>query len=89
MDSATPVIENLEATEYGKIVIRASDGKRYEADLTSFSKVKCFPSTSDAWKQASVDSYGLGVVWPTRFEVHIDQIIGLAFSVSTSKSATQ
>jgi hypothetical protein len=34
--------------------------------------------TTPAYPRVSIESYGLGLVWVSRFEVHIDQIIGLA-----------
>ena len=43
-----------------------------------FQAVTCFPATEDAWRQVSIDSYGLALVWTNRFEVHVDQVIGLA-----------
>ena len=41
----------------------------------------CFPRDAAAWSQVSIDSYGLALVWASRFEVHVDQIIGLAARV--------
>jgi hypothetical protein len=40
--------------------------------------VYCYPKTEEEWRQVAIDSYGLGLVWTTRFEVHVDQVIGLA-----------
>jgi hypothetical protein len=59
-------------------VVEVSDGRRYHADLTSFERVYCYPRDEAAWRQVSADSYGLGLVWASRFEVHIDQVMGLA-----------
>ena len=61
--------------------ICASDGSRYEADLSPLSTVYCFPRDAAAWSRVSIDSYGLALVWTSRFEVHVDQIIGLATRV--------
>ena len=33
----------------------------------------------EEWTQVSVDSYGRALIWTSRFEAHIDQIIGLTF----------
>jgi hypothetical protein len=73
-----------------RVSIEASDGRRYEADLSSFCGVYCFPRDADEWSQVSIDSYGLGLVWASRFEVHVDQIIGLAGHVeaATARPAT-
>jgi hypothetical protein len=64
-----------------RVSIEASDGNRYEADLSPFASVYCFPRDASAWARVSIDPYGLGLVWASRFEVHVDQIMGLATSV--------
>ena len=87
MDSPSPVITKISTPSFKKVVIEASDGNRYYSDLTSFSKVYCFPKTESDWKQVSVDSYGLGLVWTSRFEVHVDQVIGLAAKVESIQQA--
>lgn len=78
MDTATPVILRVEAPSYGRVVVEASDGVRYHANLSSLSPVYCYPRDAAAWRQVSPDSYGLGLIWASRFEVHVDQVIGLA-----------
>jgi hypothetical protein len=35
----------------------------------------------------SIDSYGLGLVWACRFEVHADQVIGLADKIDRAEAA--
>ena len=87
MDRAPPVIKKVSALSYKIIVVEASDGIRYEADLTSLAKVYCFPRNISEWKRLSIDNYGLGVIWSSRFEVHVDQIIGLATKVEKIKTA--
>jgi len=74
----TPVILRVDTPAYGRVVVEASDGVRYHADLSSFARVYCYPSDQAAWTQVSPDSYGLGLIWASRFEVHVDQVIGLA-----------
>lgn len=83
MDSTTPVVLNLNSQEYMKISIDSSDGKRYYADLSSFKNVYCFPKSLDEWKKVYPDSFGTALIWSSRFEVHIDQIIGLAHRIET------
>jgi len=78
MGTPTPVILSVKTPTYSEVVIEASDGKRYFADLAPFKQVYCFPKTLEAWQQVAVDSQGLGLVWTSRFEVHVDQILGLA-----------
>lgn len=81
MGAATPMIRSVDAREYGRVLIEATDGKRYEADLTPMSSVYCFPRDLTEWRKVSIDSHALGLVWENRFEVHADQIIGLAVRV--------
>jgi hypothetical protein len=75
------MIRSVATPGYKQVVIEASDGKRYQADLASFSNVHCFPKDVAEWEQVSIDAYGLALVWPGRFEVHVDQVVGLATSV--------
>lgn len=79
MGVTDPLIVKIEIPEYKKIIIEASDGLRYHSDLSELSRVYCFPKSKEEWTQVSVDSYGRVLIWTSRFEVHIDQIIGLAF----------
>ena len=81
MGGPTPLIRSVTTPAYMRVVIEASDGRRYEADLSSFSGVYCFPRDADEWSRVSIDSYGLGLVWANRFEVHIDQVLRLATHV--------
>jgi|CXWL01.1.fsa_nt_gi hypothetical protein len=81
MGTTTPMIRSVEAGDYGRVAVEASDGNRYEADLMPLSAVYCFPRDLAEWQRVSVDSHALGLIWANRFEVHIDQIIGLATSV--------
>ena len=72
------MILKVTAPERGRVVVEASDGRRYSADLTSFSTVYCYPASGEAWSEVRPDADGLGLVWTSRFEVHVDQVIGLA-----------
>lgn len=78
MGAPSPVIQKLTTPGYRQIVIEASDGIRYYTDLSPLESVYCFPRTQADWEQVAVDSHGLALVWTTRFEVHVDQIVGLA-----------
>ena len=78
MGYTAPVVTKLSIPAYKKIIIETSDNHRYESDLSSLSGVYCFPKTEADWKKCSLDSYGLGIIWSSRFEVHVDQVIGLA-----------
>ena len=78
MGAANPVILRVETPEHGRVVIEASNGSRYEADLGSFSSVYCYPTTRAAWEEVTPDSSGYALVWTSRFEVHIDQVMALA-----------
>jgi hypothetical protein len=81
MGHPTPLIRSVTTPAYRQVSIEASDGNRYTADLSSFAGVYCFPRDPNEWSKVSVDSHGLALVWTCRFEVHIDQIIGLATRV--------
>ena len=81
MGSSTPLIRSVATPAYRWVSIEASDGNRYEADLSPLSSVYCFPGDAAEWSRVSIDSYGLALVWASRFEVHVDQIIGLAARV--------
>lgn len=87
MGSADPLILSVAASDYGKVSIEASDGYRYSADLLPLAHVYCFPKNAVDWGKVSIDSYGLGLIWENRFEVHVDQIVGLATTVEVLKKA--
>ena len=74
----TPMIKKISTPSYKIMIIETSDDHRYESDMSSLSAVYCFPKDEAEWKKCSVDSYGLGIIWSSRFEVHVDQVIGLA-----------
>jgi hypothetical protein len=78
MGTPSPLILKAETPDYGRVVIDASDGNRYHSNLTALSRVYCFPKTREDWDRVAPDGHGLALVWTTRFEVHVDQIIGLA-----------
>lgn len=79
MGSPDPVAVRVFTPEYKKVVVEASDGHRYHADLSSLSGVYCFPKNKAEWDQVSADSFGSALIWTSRFEAHMDQIIGLAY----------
>jgi hypothetical protein len=56
MGGSTPLIRSVTTPAYMGVVIEASDGCRYEADLSSFSGVYCFPHDADEWSRVSIDS---------------------------------
>ena len=87
MGTTTPLIRSVTAPTYGHVVIIASDDHRYEADLSTLHNVYCFPRDLPEWQRVSIDSYGLGLVWENRFEVHVDQVIGLATRVEPTRDA--
>jgi hypothetical protein len=81
VDSSNPLVVSVSTPAYGRVAIEASDGRRYEADLSLFSGVYCFPRTEEEWAAVAPDAAGLGLVWTTRFEVHVDQVVALAHRV--------
>jgi hypothetical protein len=81
MDNSTPIIINVIPQKLPNIAVETNEGKIYYSDLSSFEKVYCFPKNQEEWEKVFPDSYGLGLIWSSRFEIHIDQIIGLAYDV--------
>jgi hypothetical protein len=88
MGSTSPLILKVTTPEYKKVVIEASDGKRYFADLSTMENVYCFPRDKQGWDQVTPDDFGSALIWSSRFETHIDQLIGLAYkSEAIAKTA--
>jgi len=81
MGSTHPVIVKVAAPKRGKITIETSDGFRYHADLSPLSRVYCYPKSNKEWAAVSIDDFGTALIWKNRFEVHVDQIVGLAKKV--------
>lgn len=79
MGKSSPVIVDVIFDAYKKVAVEASNGMRYYSDLSLLQSVYCFPKNFQEWQKGTVDSYGLAIIWPSRFEVHVEQIIGLAY----------
>jgi hypothetical protein len=86
VDSTNKIIKYFEVLEYKKIKIVLNDGTVVFSDLKEFDDVYCFPTEKD-WNKISIDNYGRGLIWSTRFEVHIDQIIDSSYSVEKENNA--
>jgi len=84
MDSANRIILKVQALEYNKLSVILNDNKIYYCDLSFFSKVFCYPKQNE-WSKVSIDSHGLDLIWPSRFEVHVDQLIHEAYLVEPAK----
>lgn len=87
MGTTSPVILKVVVPEYGKVIVDASNGKRYFSELASLSGVYCFPKDESEWRAVSPDAGGYALIWTSRFEAHIDQIIGLATKVEDSSQS--
>lgn len=85
IDSTHKAIKEVEGLEYKKIRVTLTNGTIFVADLSEFETVYCFP-TPNQWNQVSIDSYGRGIIWSSKFEVHIDQVCHFADSIE-QKSA--
>lgn len=85
MDSSSELIKKVSTPRYGEVVIETNN-KRYFAKLERFKKVFCYPEETE-WPKVSIDSRGLDLIWPSRFELHIDQIIDHAYKTEIIKEA--
>jgi hypothetical protein len=86
MDNTVTIIKKVTPLEYNKLIIETNAGERYFSDLSFFQKVYCYPQSGE-WDKVSIDNYGLDLLWPTRFEVHITQIIDSSYKVEKIKRA--
>jgi hypothetical protein len=85
MGGSTPLIVSVSTPAYGRVVIETSDGRRYHADLAPvFSTVHCYPKTAETWAAVTPDAAGFALIWSSRFEVHVDQVLALADRVESS-----
>lgn len=87
MDQTTSVILSVEAPRYKEVVIQASDGYKYTSDLSRFASVYCFPKDQQEWEKVFIDSEGRSLIWSSRFEVHIDQILANVVSKEVTTSS--
>lgn len=86
MGGTAPLILSVSTPDYGKIVVETSDGRRHHVDLAPvFSRVHCFPKDTAEWAIVTPDAAGLALVWSTRFEVHVDQVLALANRVEPAR----
>lgn len=88
MGTPSTLIIKVTTPDFKKVIVDTSDGRRFHADLSTLSTVYCFPKNPTEWSQVTPDSFGSALIWTSRFEAHIDQIIGLAFKTESGiKSA--
>ena len=86
MGSSTPLIVSVSTPAYGRVTVETSDGRQHHADLAAaFSSVHCFPKDATDWAAVTPDAAGLALVWGTRFEVHVDQVLALANRVEPAR----
>ena len=78
-----PKILKVETPEYGKLIVEASDGVRYHADLTVLSHIANFPQDEGVWNRVKIDNYGITLIWPSRLQLHLGQISSRAFKKET------
>ena len=75
MNKTTLLIVSVSALQNSLVEVQLSDGSVIQADLSRFNAVCCFPKTDADWQKVSVDSHGLDLIWASRFEVHVDQVL--------------
>jgi hypothetical protein len=85
MGKANIMIKKAKALALPKVEIETNESKRYIADLSDFKSVYCFPKNQKEWSNISITASGFNLTWGTRFEVHIDQILDSAESVTDAK----
>lgn len=74
-------IREVQTPSYGKLVIRTTLGSIYHIDMTALSGQSSFPRDEAAWKQVSIDHFGMGLSWNSRFEISVGAIIAMAYMV--------
>jgi hypothetical protein len=80
------LIVSVSPPAYGRVIVETSDGLRHHADLAPvFSTVHCYPKDAGSWATVTPDAAGLALVWPSRFEVHVDQVLALADRVDPAR----
>ena len=87
MDRAVKKIINVKTLEYRKLVVETSSNKLLYVDLSDFVDVFCFPVESE-WEKVKIGSFGVDLIWQSGFEVHIDQLMPLAFREEDSSQAS-
>jgi Protein of unknown function (DUF2442) len=84
MDKTTALIVSVSALPNFQVEVQLSDGQTVQADLSRFKTVFCFPKSDAEWQKVSVDSHGLDLIWASRFEVHVDQLLANQVGGSSS-----
>ncbi|NOT77504.1 MAG: hypothetical protein HOP07_00715 [Bacteriovoracaceae bacterium] len=75
-------IKTFELINYNIIKITLSDNSDYTADISSFQNVYCYPKNDSEWNQALIGEFQTDIQWPCGFDIHLDQIAGLALKQS-------
>jgi hypothetical protein len=75
-------IIDFQLQKYNIITIKLNDGSVYTADISSFQPVYCYPKDEAEWNQAFVGEFKADIQWPCGFDIHLDQIAGLALNQS-------
>jgi hypothetical protein len=75
VDKTTSLIVSVSARQNFQVEVLLTDGNTVVSDLSRFKSVYCFPKSDAEWLNVSVDSHGLDLIWASRFEVHVDQVL--------------
>ena len=75
MDKTTSMIVSVSALQNFQVEVELSDGTVVRSDLSRLKNVYCFPKSEAEWQKVSIDSHGLDLIWASRFEVHVDQVL--------------
>jgi hypothetical protein len=77
-------IKTFKLIKFNIIHITLSDNSEYTADISSFSKVHCYPKNEQEWALAYIGECAIDVEWSSGFGIHLDQIAGLAMKQNRS-----
>jgi hypothetical protein len=77
-------IKQFSIGAYNEITITLNNGSTYSANLSQFNDVYCYPKNLKDWKNARIGECHADIEWDCGFDVHLDQIAGLALKQSKS-----
>ena len=78
-DLYTLRIKSIDLSVFHIATIVMTDDSVYSANLShDFKTLFCYPKNQNEWLQGKINQTATTLCWPEGFEIHFDQIIGLA-----------